>query len=97
MSKGSGKMKQSRAKRAAKNQLEAALAEAIREIGGLIETCASPIDLRHASRVLRDLAYIATLRANARQCRIGGSINKATQHENALDRVYAELPTEVKW
>lgn len=97
MSKGSSKTKQPRAKRAAENRLETALAGAIREIGGLLETCASPIDLRHASRVLRDLAYIATLQANARQCRVGGSINEAAQHENALDRVYAELPTEVKW
>jgi hypothetical protein len=91
------KNKRSQRRRATAKQLESALAIAIREIGALLETCADPEDLRHASRVLRSLAYIATLQANARQYRDGGSIDLATQHEHAIERVYANLPTSVKW
>ena len=97
MSQKTKEKKPSRAKRSAAKQLKAALAMAIREIGALLETCPNPADLRHAARVLRSLAYIATLQANARQYRVGGSIDRATQHEHAIERVYAELPPEVKW
>ena len=96
MSQKNKRTKSSRANRPAK-QLETALAAAIREIGALVETCGDPAELRHASRVLRSLAYIATLQANARQYRLGGNIDRATQHENALERIYAELPAQVKW
>jgi len=97
MSQKTKEKKPSRAKRSAAKQLEAALATAIQEIGALLETCANPADLRYASRVLRSLAYIATLQANARQHRVGGNVNKATQHEQQIERLYAELPAEVKW
>ena len=97
MSQRTKRTKPSRKERPAAKQLEAALATAIREIGALLETCSNPADLRYASRILRSLAYIATLEANARQYRVGGSIDRATQHERTLDRVYEELPAEVKW
>jgi|SRR6188768_533475 len=97
MSHKSRKTTSPRGKRSAAKQLETALATAIQEIGALLESCASPADLRRAARVLRSLAYIATLQANARQDRVGGDINRATQHEHALERVYAGLPAEVKW
>jgi hypothetical protein len=96
MSQRTKKAKRSRG-RSSKKQLEAALARAIREIGALLETSADPADLRHASRVLRSMAYIATLRANAYQDRIAGSVAKATQHERSIDRLYTELPAEVQW
>ena len=89
--------KQARKKQLATRPLEAALANAIQAIGALIETCPDPSELRHASRVLRSLAYIAALQASARQYRVGGSVGKATQQEHAIDRLYAELPAEVKW
>lgn len=77
--------------------LDAALASAIQEIGALIETNPDAAELRRASRVLRTLAYLATLRANARQDRTAGSVVKATQHERAIERLYTELRAEVKW
>lgn len=89
--------KQARTTRRGSKTLETALANAIKEIGALIETCSNPSDLRQASRVLRSLAYIATLQASACQYRAGGSIGKAAQQEHTKDRVYAELPTEAKW
>jgi hypothetical protein len=97
MSQRSKRTMPPREKRSAAKQLETALAMAIREIGASLETCANPADLRYASRVLRSLAYIAALQANARQYRVDGSIERATQHEHALERVYSELPAEVKW
>jgi hypothetical protein len=97
MSQRTKRTKRSREKRPAAKPLETALATAIQEIGALLETCANPADLRYASRVLRSLAYIATLQASARQYRVGGSVNKATQHEQQIERLYAELPAEVKW
>jgi hypothetical protein len=84
-------------KQPASKPLEAALARTIQEIGALIETCSDPADLRRAARVLRSLAYIATLQASARQYRVRGSINQATQQEHAVERIYTELPAEVKW
>ena len=77
--------------------LHAALASAIQEIGALIEASPDTTELRRASRVLRNLAYIATLKANAQQDRIAGSVAKATQHERSIERLYSELPTEAKW
>ena len=77
--------------------LDVALASAIQEIGALIEASANTTDLRRAARVLRALAYIATLKANARQYRLAGSVAKATQHEQSIERLYTELPAEVKW
>jgi hypothetical protein len=74
-----------------------ALANAIQELGALIETCADPSDLRQASRVLRSLAYIATVQASARRYRVAGSVDRATQQEHILERLYTELPAEVKW
>ena len=53
--------------RPAPKPLDAALASAIQELGALIEASPDAAELRRASRVLRSLAYIATLRANARQ------------------------------
>jgi hypothetical protein len=97
MSQRTKRTKPSRKKQAAAKQLETALASAIQEIGALLETCSNPADLRYASRVLRCLAYIATLQANALQHRVGGSVNKAAQHEQQIERLYAELPAEVKW
>jgi hypothetical protein len=93
---------QTKAKNRAKGQaalkpLDAALASSIQEIGALIETNPDAAELRRASRVLRSLAYIATLRANAHQDRIAGSVVKATQHERSIKRLYTELPAEVKW
>jgi hypothetical protein len=97
MSQKSKKAKRSRGKPSAAKQLETALATAIREIGALLETSADPAELRYASRVLRSLAYIATLRAGAYQDRRAGSLAKATQQERSIDRLYTELPAEVKW
>ena len=97
MSQNTKGTNQARKTRPGSKPLEAALVNAIQEIGALIETCANPSDLRQASRVLRSLAYIATLQANARQYRVRGSIDKATQQEHVLERLYAELPAEVKW
>jgi len=97
MSQKTKKTGPARKARPVAKQLETALASAIQEIGALLETCPAPADLRQASRVLRSLAYIATLQANARQNRVAGSVNKATQHEQQIERLYAELPTEVKW
>lgn len=97
MSQRTRETKSPRGKRLAATQMETALAAAIQEIGALLETCTVPADLRRASRVLRSLAYIATLQANARRYRVGGSIDRATQHEHAIERIYAELPAEVKW
>jgi len=77
--------------------LDAALASAIKEIGALIEASSDAAELRRASRVLRSLAYIATLTANAHHDRITGSVTRATRHEQSIERLYAELPTEVKW
>ena len=89
--------KQARKKQPASKPLDTALANAIQEIGALIETCPDASELRRASRVLRSLAYVATLQACARQCRTGGRVGKARQQEHAIERVYAELPAEVKW
>jgi len=77
--------------------LDAALASAIQEIGALIEATSDTADLQRASRVIQKLARIAALKANARQYRIAGSVTQATQHEQAIERLYAELPAEVKW
>jgi hypothetical protein len=93
---------QFKAKRRGKEQpaskpLDAALASAIQEIGALIEASSNTAELRRASRVLRNLAYIATLRASAHQDRITGSVAKATQYERSIERLYSELPAEVKW
>jgi hypothetical protein len=77
--------------------LHAALASAIQELGVLIETNPNTAELRQVSRVLRSLAYIATLVANARQNRRAGSVAKATQQERVIEHLYAELPAEVKW
>jgi hypothetical protein len=97
MSQKSKKAKRLRGRPSAAKQLETALATAIREIGALLETSADPAALRNASGVLRSLAYIATLRASAYQDRIAGSVAKATQHERSMDRLYTDLPAEVKW
>ena len=93
---------QKKANRRGKGQLalkplDAALAKAIQEIGSLIEATSDTAELRRASRVLRNLAYIATLTANAHQDRISGSVAKAAQHEQSIERLYTELPAEVKW
>ena len=77
--------------------MDAALARAIQEIGALIEADSDAAELRRASSVLRNLAYIATLKASARYYRLLGSAAKATQHEQSIERLYAELPAEVKW
>lgn len=77
--------------------LDAALASAIQEIGALIEASSDTAELRRASRVLRNLAYIATLTANARNNRISGSVSRAARCEQSIERLYAELPAEVKW
>jgi len=45
--------------------LDTGLAVAIRQFGTLLEGDWRPKELRRAARVLRALAYIATLRANA--------------------------------
>jgi len=45
--------------------LDAALAVVIRKLGAVLERDWSPKELRRAARLLRALAYIAALRANA--------------------------------
>jgi hypothetical protein len=52
---------------------------------------------RRASRVIQKLARVAALKANARQYRIAGSVTRAAQREQAIERLYAELPAEAKW
>jgi hypothetical protein len=83
--------------RLAPKPLDAALASAIQEIGAFIEASSDTTELRRASRVVRNLAYIAALKANAHQDRIAGSVATATQHERSIERLYAEFPTEAKW
>ena len=91
------KAKKRAGKQSKSKPLDAALARAVQEIGALIESNSDTTELRRASRVLRQLAYIATLTANARQERIAGSIATAAQHEHSIERLYTELPAEVKW
>ena len=84
-------------KRPTLKPLDTALARAIQEIGALIEEDSDTAELRRASRILRSLADIATLKASARHYRLAGSVAKAIRHEQSIERLYTELPTEVKW
>ncbi len=44
-----------------------------------------------------DLAGYASNRATAMQCRLRGDIQAALIYESICDRIYSELPSDLRW
>jgi len=73
------------------------LADAFQRIGSVTEANLDPIECHRLAVDLRRLANIAEHTGFAKSFRIGGAIQRATEHEADAERAYRSLPTSYRW